>query len=102
MKLTEDESKELDEYLANPFYRDIIHNAPDEKCRDYIAFGLIHGLYCGYDPEQCREHQEEGLTVNDWKYIKRTLAGNDPFLPKCITRITELEKSETTNGEEYK
>lgn len=91
MKLTKAEEKALKEFMANPFYRDIVKNAPDEACRDYIIHGLIHGLYCGYVPERCRESLEEGLSADDWRYIRRNLAGNNPFLPKCNTRIKELQ-----------
>ena len=91
MKLTADEQQELKEFMANPFYREIVENAPDEACRDYIVHGLIHGMYCGYDPDICKKSLEDGLTADDWRYIKTNLAGNNPFLPKCVTRIRELE-----------
>ncbi len=91
MKLTRDEQEEMDEFMENPFYRKIVENAPDEACRDYIIHGLIYGLYGGFDPEICRENLEDGLTADDWRYVKKHLAGNTPFLPKCITRIKELE-----------
>ncbi len=95
MILNEDESRILEGFMANPFYRGIVENAPNEACRNYIVFGLIHGMYCGYDPVRCSEHLEDGLTADDWRYIKKNLAGNNPFLPKCITRIKELDKQET-------
>ena len=90
MKLTKDEQEELNEYMANPFYREVVENAPSEKCRDYIVNGLIYGLYGGFDPKICRESLEDGLTANDWRYVKKYLAGNNPFLLKCVTRIKEL------------
>ncbi len=91
MKLTEDEREELDEFMENPFYREIVENAPNERCRDFIIHGLIYGLYAGFDPEICRDSLEDGLTADDWRYVKKTLAGNDPFLPKCVARIRELD-----------
>lgn len=91
MKLTAAEQQELGEFMDNPYYREIIENAPTEACRDYIIHGLIYGLYGGYDPDTCRECLEDGLCVDDWKYVKKHLAGNTPFLPKCLTRIKELE-----------
>ena len=87
--LTEDEAKVLKRFTANSHYREIIDNAPDELCRDYIVFGLIHGLYCGRDPVRCREHLEDGLTADDWRYIRNSLAGNNPFYLKCVMRIKE-------------
>jgi len=93
MKLTAAEQQELEEFMGNPYYREIIENAPDEACRDHIIHGLIYGLYSGYDPETCQESLEDCLCVDDWKYVKKHLAGNTPFLPKCITRIRELEGS---------
>ena len=91
MKLTAAEQQELEEFMDNPYYREIIENAPNEACRDYIVHGLIYGLYGGYDPDICRESLEDGLCADDWRYVKKHLAGNTPFLPKCITRIRELE-----------
>ncbi len=91
-KLSAGERKSLNIFMVNPFYRDVIENAPNERCRDYIIYGLIHGTYCGYDPEKCKAHLEVGLTVNDWGYIKQKLAGNNPFLLKCINRIKEQKK----------
>lgn len=91
MKLTVSEQRELKEFMENPFYRAVIENAPTPKCRDYIIHGLIYGLYGGYDPAICRASLEDGLCADDWKYVKKYLAGNTPFLPKCITRIRELE-----------
>lgn len=93
MKLTATEQQELGEFMDNPYYREIIENAPTEACRDYIIHGLIYGLYGGYDPDICRESLEDGLYADDWKYVKKHLAGNTPFLPKCLTRIKELEGS---------
>jgi hypothetical protein len=90
MKLTKDEQKESDEFMENPFYREIVENAPNEKCRDYIIHGLIYGLYGGFDPEICKDSLEDGLTADDWRYVKRNLAGNNPYLLKCVTRIKEL------------
>ena len=90
MKLTIHEQEVLDEFMANPFYREIVEKAPNEKCRDYIVNGLIYGLYGGFDPEICRENLEDGLTADDWRYVKKNLAGNDPYLLKCIKRIKEL------------
>lgn len=49
-----------------------------------------YGLYGGFDPKICRESLEDGLTANDWRYVKKYLAGNNPFLLKCVTRIKEL------------
>ena len=94
MKLTEEERRELDEFMENPYYREIVEKAPNEACRDYIIHGLIYGFYCGDDPEQCRESLEEGLKLDDWKYICRNLAGNTPFRTKCTVRIRELEGKE--------
>jgi len=91
MKLTTDEQQELEEFMENPYYRAIVENAPTENCRDYIIHGLIYGLYGGYDPATCRESLEDGLGADDWKYVKKHLGGNTPFLAKCITRINELE-----------
>lgn len=62
----------------------------NEKCRDYIIHGLIYGLYGGFDPEICKDSLEDGLTADDWRYVKRNLAGNNPYLLKCVTRIKEL------------
>lgn len=90
MKLTKDEQEELDEFMANPFYREIVENAPNEKCKDYITHGLIYGLYGGVDPEICKDCLEDGLTADDWKYVKKNLAGNNPYLLKCVRRIKEL------------
>ncbi len=90
MKLTKREQKELDEFMEHPYYREIVENAPDEKCREYIIRGLIHGFYGGFDPEICRKEHEEGLTAEDWKYVKKYLAGHTPFLTKCAVRIREL------------
>ena len=47
MKLTAAEQQELEEFMDNPYYREIIENAPNEACRDYIIHGLIYGLYGG-------------------------------------------------------
>ena len=94
MKLTIDEQKCLEQYMENPYYRDVVDNAPNEPCRDYIIHGLIHGFYAGYDPETCLASLEEGLTSDDWRYVEAKLAGNDPFLPKCVTRIREQEMKE--------
>ena len=91
MKLTAAEQQELEEFMDNSYYREIIENAPNEACRDYIIHGLIYGLYGGYDHDICRESLEDGLCADDWRYVKKHLAGNTPFLPKCITRIRELE-----------
>ena len=91
MKLTAAEQQDLEEFMDNPYYREIIENAPNEACRDYIVHGLIYGLYGGYDPVICQESLEDGLCADDWRYVKKHLAGNTPFLPKCITRIRELE-----------
>ena len=90
MKLTKDEKEVFDEFMANPFYREVVENAPSEKCRDYITYGLIYGLYGGFDPDKCRESLEDGLTLEDWKYVKVNLAGNSPYRLKCVTRIKEL------------
>ncbi len=90
MKLTKDEQKEFDEFMENPFYREIVENASNEKCRDYIIHRLIYGLYGVFDPEICKDSLEDGLTADDWRYVKRNLAGNNPYLLKCITRIKEL------------
>ena len=90
MKLTKDEKEALDEFMANPFYREVVEEAPSEKCRDYIINGLIYGLYGGFDPDKCRESLEDGLTLEDWKYVKVNLAGNTPYRLKCVTRIKEL------------
>lgn len=53
MKLTVSEQRELKEFMENPFYREVIENAPTPKCRDYIIHGLICGLYAGYNPAIC-------------------------------------------------
>ena len=97
MDLTNEEREELQEALDNPHYREIIENAPNERCRDYIIYGLIYGFYCGYDPETCAESLENGLTADDWRYIMKTLADNTPFRPKCINRIRELEQLAISN-----
>ena len=89
MEMTIEEKEELEEFLDNPFYRKILTNAPDEACWDYIAYGLVHGFYSGFDPQICRESLEESLTVDDWKYVRKNLAGNNPFLFKCKARIQE-------------
>ena len=94
MILTEEETEELKGFMKNPFYREVVKNAPDEACRNYIVHGLIYGFYARYDPVECRESLEEGLTAEDWRYIRKNLAGNDPFFLKCLTRIRELEKEE--------
>ena len=62
----------------------------NEKYRDYIIHGQIYGLYGGFDPEICKDSLEDGLTADDWRYVKRNLAGNNPYLLKCVTRIKEL------------
>lgn len=89
-KLTKREQKELDEFMENPYYRETVENAPDEHCREYIIHGLIHGFYGGFDLETCRKEQEEGLTAEDWVYIRDRMAGHTPFLKKCVVRIREL------------
>ena len=89
-EMKDSELKEYAEYMENPNWREIVEGAPGERCREYIVHGLIHGFYAGFDPETCRDSLEDGLTAEDWKYVKRNLAGNDPYLLKCVTRIKEL------------
>ena len=91
MKLTKRELKEYEEFMENPNWREIVEGALGEKCREYIIHGLIHGFYGGFDSETCRKELEDGLTAEDWKYVKRNLAGHTPFLKKCAVRIRELE-----------
>ena len=92
MKMTEDEKKALSEFLANPYFREMIENAPSEGCRNYIVYGLLYGTYCGYEPEKCAEHLENGLSLVDWKYILNNMGGNTRLEPKCMKRIAELER----------
>ncbi len=93
MKLTKSEREVFDEFMENPFYREVVESAPSEACRDYIIRGLIYGLYGGYDPDICHESLEDGLNADDWRHVKRYLAGNTPFLLKCVTRIRELKSN---------
>ena len=51
--------------------------------RRYVKTGV-------FDPEICKDSLEDGLTADDWRYVKRNLAGNNPYLLKCVTRIKEL------------
>ena len=88
-KLTKRELLELDEFMENPFYREIVENAPGEQCREYIIRGLVRGFYAGFDPEICRKEGEDGLTAEDWQYVMKHLAGHTPFLKKCTVRIQE-------------
>ena len=95
MDLNDEEREEFELAMANPYFRGVVENAPHEACREYIVNGLIYGFFAGYDPDICRESLEDGLTADDWKYVKRHLAGHDPFLLKCVTRIRELEDGDS-------
>ena len=60
MKLTKSEREVFDEFMENPFYREVVESAPSEACRDYIIRGLIYGLYGGYsktDKQNLQKHK---------------------------------------------
>ena len=84
----------IDDIRKNTHWWRVVEGSPSERCRTWIINSLLFGAYCGFDSENPKIKWEEGLTAEDWKYVLRTMGGNSRLEPKCIKRISELEKRE--------
>lgn len=80
----------LEQFMQNPHFRKVIEEAPSKACREWIEKSLVHGTYCGTDPENPKTAWEKDLTAEDWRYILNTMAGNTRLAPKCRKKIEEL------------
>lgn len=80
----------IEEFMENPYYREIIENAPSKKCREWIENSLVYGMYCGTDPNNPKAEWENGLIADDWRYILNKIGGNTRLEPKCRKKIAEL------------
>ena len=81
----------LQDFMNNPHYREIIENSPSKACREWIEKSLVEGMYCGMDPENPKSAWEKELGLEDWKYLMKTFGWRSRLGPKCQKRIAELE-----------
>ena len=88
-------SKNLEEWLENPFWREYYEEAPSDRCRELIALDFMYSEARCSDEESeeiLREMRrtEETLELADWKHLFR-YCGNNPRKKTIHDRIAELE-----------
>lgn len=81
----------IEDFLRNPYYREILENSPTKQCREWLEKSLVGGAYCGTDPNNPKTEWEKDLTADDWRYILNSIGGNTRLEPKCLKKIAELE-----------
>ena len=89
-------SKNLEEWLGNPYWVEYYSGAPSEKCRELIALEFMYSDEQSEEVHDEMKRMEETLGLEDWKHLYR-YCGNNPRKKTIRDRIAALEKPE---GEE--
>ena len=86
-------SKNLEEWLGNPYWVEYYSGAPSEKCREFIALEFYFSEYEDEEAAAAMDRIEEELDAAGLRYLMK-YCGNSPRKGILARKITEKEAAE--------
>ncbi len=80
----------LDEWMGNPYWAEYYHDAPSDRCRQFITLEFWHSEHEDDASAQAMDTLEEKMDATELRHLLK-YCGNNPRKKMLHDRIVALE-----------